>query len=99
MQENLLEVPEKLDALNDLTEETFTDHVAIGNHFVKFYAPCKFGFFSFSYFFIHLLNLALNKLCLHIPIFFLSFLSNNQGCGHCQVSSKLLPSVSSKLKS
>jgi len=37
--ENLLEVPEKLDALNDLTEETFTDHVAVGNHFVKFYAP------------------------------------------------------------
>ncbi|XP_055303776.1 thioredoxin domain-containing protein 5 [Sitodiplosis mosellana] len=37
--ENLLEVPEKLDALNDLTDETFADHVAVGNHFVKFYAP------------------------------------------------------------
>lgn len=34
-QENLLEVPEKLDALNDLTDETFADHVAVGNHFVK----------------------------------------------------------------
>jgi len=36
---NLLEVPEKLDALIDLTDETFADHVAVGNHFVKFYAP------------------------------------------------------------
>ncbi|XP_031628357.1 thioredoxin domain-containing protein 5 [Contarinia nasturtii] len=36
---NLLEVPEKLDALNDLTDETFADHVAVGNHFIKFYAP------------------------------------------------------------
>lgn len=34
-----MEVPEKLDALNDLTEETFTDHIASGNHFIKFYAP------------------------------------------------------------
>lgn len=39
LQDNLLAVPEKLDALNDLTDETFKDHVAIGNHFVKFYAP------------------------------------------------------------
>lgn len=39
LQDNLLEVPEKLDALNDLTEETFNDHVALGNHFIKFYAP------------------------------------------------------------
>lgn len=37
--DNLLEVPEKLDALNDLTDETFADHIATGNHFVKFYAP------------------------------------------------------------
>lgn len=32
-------MPEKLDALNDLTDETFKDHVAVGNHFIKFYAP------------------------------------------------------------
>lgn len=31
---NLLEVPEKLDALNELDSETFADHVAIGNHLV-----------------------------------------------------------------
>lgn len=37
--DNLLEVPEKLDALNELDADTFSDHVAIGNHFVKFYAP------------------------------------------------------------
>lgn len=39
LQESLLAVPEKLDALNDLTEETFADHIAVGNHFIKFYAP------------------------------------------------------------
>lgn len=39
LQDNLLEVPEKLDALNDLTDETFADHIAVGNHFIKFYAP------------------------------------------------------------
>lgn len=33
---NLLEVPEKLDALNELDSETFADHVAIGNHLVNF---------------------------------------------------------------
>lgn len=38
-QEHLLEVPKALTALNDLTDETFADHVAVGNHFVKFYAP------------------------------------------------------------
>jgi len=37
--ENLLVVPDKLDALNDLTADTFADHVAVGNHFIKFYAP------------------------------------------------------------
>lgn len=37
--ENLVDVPEKLDALNELTDETFQDHVAVGQHFVKFYAP------------------------------------------------------------
>lgn len=37
--DNLLQIPEKLDALNDLTDETFTDHIASGNHFIKFYAP------------------------------------------------------------
>lgn len=31
---NLLEVPEKLDALNELDSETFADHVATGNHLV-----------------------------------------------------------------
>lgn len=34
-----MEVPQALTALNDLTEETLADHVAVGNHFVKFYAP------------------------------------------------------------
>lgn len=37
--ENLISVPDKLDALVELTEETFNDHVASGNHLVKFYAP------------------------------------------------------------
>lgn len=36
---DLLEVPEKLDALNELDSDSFADHVAIGNHFIKFYAP------------------------------------------------------------
>lgn len=31
---DLLEVPEKLDALNELDSETFADHVATGNHLV-----------------------------------------------------------------
>lgn len=39
LQEHLLEVPQALTALNDLTDETLVDHVAVGNHFVKFYAP------------------------------------------------------------
>lgn len=34
-----VEQPESLAAINELTDETFTDHVAIGRHFVKFYAP------------------------------------------------------------
>lgn len=33
---DLLEVPEKLDALNDLDSDSFADHVAAGNHFVSF---------------------------------------------------------------
>lgn len=39
LKENIRKIPEKLDALNDLTEETFIDHIASGNHFIKFYAP------------------------------------------------------------
>lgn len=39
VQEHLLEVPKALTALNDLTDQTFADHIAVGNHFVKFYAP------------------------------------------------------------
>lgn len=31
--------PESLAAINELTDVTFSDHVAIGRHFVKFYAP------------------------------------------------------------
>lgn len=36
---NVVDIPEKLEAINELTEETFTDHVSLGQHFVKFYAP------------------------------------------------------------
>lgn len=34
-----IEIPKSLAAINELTDETFNDHVAIGQHFVKFYAP------------------------------------------------------------
>lgn len=37
--DNKIDVPESFNALNELTSETFHDHVAVGNHFVKFYAP------------------------------------------------------------
>jgi len=36
---NVVDIPEKLEAINELTDETFTDHVSLGQHFVKFYAP------------------------------------------------------------
>lgn len=39
LQRDPLKVPENLDALNDLTNETFTDHVAFGKHVVNFYFP------------------------------------------------------------
>lgn len=32
-------MPEKIEAINELTEDTFTDHIAVGQHFIKFYAP------------------------------------------------------------
>lgn len=34
-----VEVPRSLAAINELTDETFNDHVDIGQHFIKFYAP------------------------------------------------------------
>ncbi|KAJ6640382.1 Thioredoxin domain-containing protein 5 like [Pseudolycoriella hygida] len=36
---NVVDIPEKLEAINELTDETFVDHVGLGQHFVKFYAP------------------------------------------------------------
>lgn len=33
------DVPRSLGAINELTAENFADHVAVGEHFVKFYAP------------------------------------------------------------
>lgn len=39
LQKNFIEMPESLNALNELTDDTFADHVASGYHFVKFYAP------------------------------------------------------------
>lgn len=38
-QNNVVDIPEKLEAINELTDETFADHVGLGQHFVKFYAP------------------------------------------------------------
>lgn len=33
------DVPRSLGAINELTADNFGDHVAVGEHFVKFYAP------------------------------------------------------------
>lgn len=39
LQDDIIEMPEKIEAINELTDETFSDHIAVGQHFVKFYAP------------------------------------------------------------
>lgn len=39
LNESIRKIPESLNVLNDLNENTFADHIATGNHFVKFYAP------------------------------------------------------------
>jgi len=36
---NVVDIPETLAAINELTDETFEDHVGVGQHFIKFYAP------------------------------------------------------------
>lgn len=70
-------MPEKIEAINELTEDTFDDHIAVGQHFIKFYAPwcghCQvifyvffFSFFKLPPFVLYCVYNLLNSICILI---------------------------------